>query len=259
MKQRLISALFLLPLLILLVVRGIPLYIGGAILMCIALHEFYCAFENIDIHPIKEMGYLYALTLLVGNIFRWRTETFSLLLFVVFIISIIYILMQKRNVIELSITFSGIMYICFCFNCIIMTMDKVDKGNIYVWLVFIIAFATDIFAYLVGKRFGKHKLIPKVSPKKTVEGSLGGIVGSLVCSVIFGFAFKLDLNVILAISLLGSIIAQIGDLIASSIKRYCGIKDYGKLIPGHGGVLDRFDSVLLVAPYLYLVILFFAR
>lgn len=259
MKQRLVSALFLLPLLILLVIQGIPLYVGGMILMCIALHEFYCAFENIDIHPIKELGYLYSLILLIGNINSWRSETFSLLLFVVFMIGMIYLLTQKRNILEISITFSGIMYICFCFNYIINIVDNIDGGHIYVWLIFIIAFVTDTFAYFVGKNFGKHKLIPEISPKKTIEGSLGGILGCVVCSMIFALVFKLPYGVVFALSIFGSIFGQIGDLLASSVKRYVGIKDFGKIIPGHGGVLDRFDSVLLVAPYVYLVLLFFAK
>lgn len=257
MKQRLVSAMFLLPLLILLVIKGIPLYIGGVILMCIALHEFYCAFENLDIHPVKELGYIYSVILLFGNIYQWRSETFSLLLFVVFMVGMIYILTQKRNVLEISITFSGIMYICFCFNYIINTIDYIDAGNIYVWLIFIIAFITDTGAYFVGKNFGKKKLIPNISPNKTVEGSLGGIVCCVLFSLIFALIFKLDIGKVLVLSVFGSVFGQIGDLLASSIKRYVGIKDFGKLIPGHGGVLDRFDSVLLVAPYVYLVLLYF--
>ena len=134
----------------------------------------------------------------------------------------------------------------------------VEKGYLYVWLIFIISFATDIFAYFIGRRFGSHKLIPSVSPKKTIEGSMGGVVASVVFSVLFGLIFKLQIGPIFLVGLLGSAVAQMGDLIASSIKRYVGIKDFGRLIPGHGGILDRFDSVLLVAPYVYLILSLFA-
>ena len=106
---------------------------------------------------------------------------------------------------------------------------------------------------------GKHKLIPKVSPKKTIEGSVGGILGSTLGCAVFGYIFKLDLTAMILIGSLGSIIAQFGDLFASSIKRYVGIKDYGKLIPGHGGILDRFDSVILVAPFVYYAISLFIK
>ena len=96
--------------------------------------------------------------------------------------------------------------------------------------------------------------MPKTSPKKTIEGSIGGIAGSTIACIVFGLIFKLPIGIMVIIAIFGSIIAQMGDLIASAIKRYVGIKDYGKLIPGHGGVLDRFDSVLLVAPYVYFVL-----
>ena len=118
---------------------------------------------------------------------------------------------------------------------------------------------TDTFAYFSGYLFGKHKLIPKISPKKTIEGSIGGVIGSIVCCIIFGYIFKLDIIQMIIIGGLGSVIAQIGDLFASAIKRYVGIKDYGKLIPGHGGILDRFDSVILVAPFVYYAISLFIK
>lgn len=259
MKKRFISAMIMLPLLILLIVRGKPLYVGGAILMFIALHEFYSAFENIEYHPIKILGYAYTIFVFFDNIYGFRTEVYSFGLFIVFIISILFVLSQKSDVIDICITFCGILYICMCFNYIIMTVNNINSGEIFVWLIFIIAFATDIFAYLIGKRFGRNKLIPNVSPNKTIEGSLGGIVASVFFSVLFGIAFKLPIMVIIIVSLIGSIVAQLGDLIASSIKRYTGIKDFGKIIPGHGGVLDRFDSVLLVSPYVYLVLVYFIK
>ena len=120
-------------------------------------------------------------------------------------------------------------------------------------------FRSDTCAYFAGYAFGKHKLIPKVSPKKTIEGSIGGILGSTLICLAFGYYFNIDLKVIVILGFLGSIVAQVGDLFASSVKRYVGIKDYGKLIPGHGGILDRFDSVILVAPFVYSIINLFIK
>lgn len=257
MKERFISAMIMLPLLILLLLKGIPLYIGGLVLMTIALHEFYVAFETKEYKPIKLIGYVFSAILFLANVFSWDGIFISSTLFVLFIVSIFMILYNKNTPIDVMITFSGMAYICLFFEYIIMIIDDVQKGSIYVWLVFIISFVTDIFAYLIGRQFGKHKLIPKVSPKKTVEGSIGGILACFISTVIFGIIFKMPITVVLILGVFGSMVAQLGDLTASSIKRYVGIKDFGRIIPGHGGILDRFDSVLLVSPFVYLVLVIF--
>lgn len=129
-------------------------------------------------------------------------------------------------------------------------------GEALIWLVLLSPWATDTLAYFSGVFFGKHKLIEKVSPKKTIEGSIGGTIGCMVVAFIYGviisklgyFPKVANLLIFAAIS---SVISQFGDLAASCIKREHGVKDYGSLIPGHGGILDRFDSVLFVAPLMY--------
>ena len=111
-------------------------------------------------------------------------------------------------------------------------------------------------AYFTGYFLGKHKLCPKISPKKTIEGSIGGIIGSVVLSALFGyFFFERILIHCIIIGIIGGIVSQFGDLTASVFKRKMGIKDYGNLIPGHGGILDRFDSVLFTAPMVYYYIM----
>ena len=125
-------------------------------------------------------------------------------------------------------------------------------GVFYVILILLGGIATDTFAYFTGVFLGKHKLIPKISPKKTIEGAVGGVVTSIIVSVILCFAFN-KTQCLLQIGLstiVFCVIGMCGDLFASVIKRSAGIKDYGKLIPGHGGILDRFDSILLIAPVL---------
>ena len=144
-------------------------------------------------------------------------------------------------------------YIIAAMNSIIFVRDFGNGGKYIYLLIFLGAWMTDIFAYFVGVFIGKHKLIEDVSPKKTVEGSIGGIFFCALSFVIFGIVvdafFDGNANLLfLAISGVAvSVISQIGDLIMSVIKRHYGIKDYGKLFPGHGGVLDRFDSVLAVS------------
>ena len=143
-------------------------------------------------------------------------------------------------------------YIIAAMNSIIYVRDFGEGGKYIYLLIFLGAWMTDIFAYFTGVFIGKHKLIEDVSPKKTVEGSIGGIFFCAVSFVVFGIVldvfFEANANVLfLAVSgVVVSVISQIGDLIMSVIKRHYGIKDYGKLFPGHGGMLDRFDSVLAV-------------
>ena len=131
----------------------------------------------------------------------------------------------------------------------------------YLLLPFILSFACDTFAYFAGLTFGKHKLAPKVSPKKTVEGSIGGICGNVVCGLLFAFVMdrffggSIGYGAMAILAFCCSIVAQIGDLSFSLIKREFGVKDYGRLFLEHGGVLDRFDSVLFVAPVIELVLI----
>jgi phosphatidate cytidylyltransferase len=127
----------------------------------------------------------------------------------------------------------------------------------YVWIIVLAAFGTDIFAYFTGKLLGRHKLCPSISPKKTIEGSVGGVLGSVVLCGLFAWFFIPEgfVNCII-IGVAGSAVSQIGDLSASVMKRKIGIKDWGTLIPGHGGVLDRIDSLLFTAPLVYYILYF---
>ena len=259
MLTRVIAALALVPLFIFIVIGGIPLYIAEIVILAMALREFYKAFNAKDIHPIENIGYIFIAYMGLKNILNLGVEYTYIMIFVLFIYSITYLLRCKNNVIDIAITFFSIFYVAISIDFIVLTINSFERGAIYVWTIFIVAFLTDTFAYFTGYLFGKHKLIPKVSPKKTVEGSVGGILGSTIICVAFGYFFKIDLKVIVFLGFFGSIVAQFGDLFASSIKRYVGIKDYGKLIPGHGGILDRFDSVILVAPFVYSVINLFIK
>ena len=126
------------------------------------------------------------------------------------------------------------------------------------WIVFLISWGTDTFAYLFGIIFGKHKLCPSISPKKTIEGALGGIFGSLILLNLFNyFVLKNNIVFVTLSGIILSIVAQIGDLFASKIKREMGIKDFSNIIKGHGGFLDRFDSIIFVTPLVYIVFYIF--
>ena len=127
-----------------------------------------------------------------------------------------------------------------------------------VWLIFLCSWGSDTCAYCVGVLIGKHKMAPKLSPKKSVEGAVGGIVGTILLTILYGWIFMEQMGltfkyvlILAGISGVGAVISMIGDLAASAIKRNYDVKDFGKLIPGHGGILDRFDSVIFTAPMVY--------
>ena len=158
----------------------------------------------------------------------------------------------------------SLFYIFIGFNAILFIHDCEPGGKYLYYICFLGAWITDIFAYFCGRAFGKHKLIPDVSPKKTVEGSIGGTVFCILIMVIFGFVVEklvpeisANLLIFAVAGVLIAVVSQIGDLSMSVIKRKYGVKDYGFIFPGHGGVLDRFDSVIAVSALLMVFSLFF--
>lgn len=162
----------------------------------------------------------------------------------------------KYNLSDICVLFATSFYILMGFNSIIILHDNEEGGHVLYLAIFISAWLTDVFAYFCGMLFGrggKHKLIPDVSPKKTVEGSFGGIVFCVIGMVLFGllcnWLTEYDSNIFMFAlgGVLASIVSQIGDLLMSFVKRHYGIKDFSQLFPGHGGVLDRYDSILAVA------------
>ncbi len=158
---------------------------------------------------------------------------------------------------DLAMTLTAILYIPFLMTFIVPIRTMLH-GEYLIWCVIIGAVFTDTAAYFVGVTLGKHKLIPKISPKKTVEGAIGGVVGSTVVMTALAFvipqAVRQDVHWVhfLVLGLLCGVVSQLGDWSASAIKRSAGIKDFGKLIPGHGGMMDRIDSIVFVSPVIYL-------
>ena len=157
-------------------------------------------------------------------------------------------------------SYATVFYIIASFGALVLLRDR-DFGLYLVILTLYGPWISDVFAYFCGRLFGRHKLIPDVSPKKTVEGAVGGVVFCALAAILYGFILKTLIGEISSVSyvslaLIGAVIAvisQIGDLIMSHIKRKYGIKDYGFILPGHGGILDRFDSVLGVVPLIVIL------
>lgn len=171
--------------------------------------------------------------------------------FVAVILTVSLAVHEKTSYKELVASQAYTLFLSYSFYCIDNIIQ--NYGKFAFLMIFIFAWATDTFAYFTGVFLGKRKLCPKLSPKKTIEGSIGGVLGCVVCTAIACIIFKnnggeVNMWIFVPATIIFSIMGMVGDLSASYIKRATGIKDYGNIMPGHGGVLDRFDSVLLIAP-----------
>jgi len=220
---------------------------------CIAIYEISKLFFKSGFDYGGVINYLLAASLYIAK----NTNDIYLLYPILFVfISINFLMFVFNKNVDIKkmseIIFIGSYAVFFMFHMMLM------NGSKYVWLVYIIAFGSDTFAYFTGKLFGRTKLYPQVSPNKTIEGAIGGIVGCTIISILyFNYLSINKLIYIIIFSICASVFSIVGDLSASKIKREFGIKDFGNLLPGHGGILDRFDSVLFVAPVVYYFVSYF--
>lgn len=228
-------------LILILYFNGIWINLFALLLSLIAFLEVSNAFKNIDVKIRKSYGFII-------NIFAfleiYYSKNITYTFYVILFFALYDLLVKRDHVLNAAVLAFSSLYITLGFSSLVLI-----ENPIFIGLVFLLAFSSDTFAYLVGVTIGKHKLIPDVSPNKSIEGAIGGIIGTCLMTILYLSYFNFSsIGYDIIIGILASIFAQAGDLIASRIKRDTGIKDFGKLIPGHGGVLDRFDSVLLVAP-----------
>lgn len=253
--QRLLSGIVLLALLItVIILGGNALLIFLGIISLIGQYELYRAVKIEKSLPAY-LGYIAGISF-ECLIFVDRKDLIVSLIVVYFLLLMtVYVFSYPKYVIEqISVVFFGFFYLPLLLSYIYQVRMG-ESGKITVWLVIISAWGSDTCAYCVGRLIGKHKLPSPLSPKKTIEGCVGGVIGAGLLGMAYGFIFKLENApfIFAVVCAAGSLIAQVGDLAASAIKRNHDIKDYGKLIPGHGGILDRFDSVIFTAPVVWLL------
>lgn len=252
MITRIISALIGLIFFILIIfIGGLTLKISVILVALIAMMEMKKAFKSQyrldDILSAIFLSLMFSLPLELAIV--------SLFIYI-FISLVITAFFEKFSLQDNYSNTFAFLYTGMSFLLLYRLIAFSDIKNLYL-LVFIISWGTDTFAYFVGMAIGTKKLID-ISPNKTVEGAIGGLIGSVFLSIIVKLLFipEVSLIAIILISIIASIIAQIGDIVASSIKRSCNVKDYGYILPGHGGILDRFDSVIFVTIFIYLVLPF---
>lgn len=256
---------------IVLVAGFILLFYFGGIALCIAIMflSLVGTFELMRVFkmektPLAVLSYIFAAGYPLYLFFFGFSYSIFFFLGVVIIDLIIYVFSYPRfNVEHTAKAVFAFFYVPFMLGFVFLTR-ALPTGALLVWLIIFSSWGCDTCAYCVGKLIGKHKMTPVLSPKKSVEGAIGGIAGSIVLTLIYCNIFKeglgLDTAGIAVISVLSGVaafVSMIGDLAASAIKRNMDIKDYGRLIPGHGGVLDRFDSVIITAPIIFTLGYFF--
>lgn len=264
--KRVISGIVMVALAFLIFIPGGWVTLLGVSIFTIgAMVEFYRAF-GISKKPIAFVAYAFVIlyeVMLAANLQSWIAVWLAFAFIAVFGIYVLHY--EEYKLEEIFATFIGIIYIGFLLShCYLLRVH--EHGAIFIMLAFASACGSDSFAYFVGSKFGKHKMTPVLSPKKSIEGSIGGITITTVLG--FGLivllkhlipSFDFPTWAAVVIMFVGTIVGQIGDLVASAVKRQKGIKDYGNLIPGHGGLLDRIDSYLFVMPIAYYLILVFEQ
>ncbi|MDR2157581.1 MAG: phosphatidate cytidylyltransferase [Clostridiales Family XIII bacterium] len=286
MKTRVKSGFAMAPLLLVVYWSGALLYVACFVLSLLAVREFYGVFGadsaaspaagggfvSRRAKPIRWIAYagaafLYGALFLADPLDVPIGSVLALWAFLTVALSLVCLFRTgKYTLADAMITMTGVFYVIFfLFHAalIVYFFPVGSAGNTWIrfenplWLVIFAAFGSDIFAYFAGSLMGKHRLCPNISPKKTVEGAIGGVVGSAALCGAFGdFAVPGFVVNSIIVGVLGGLVSQAGDLAASVIKRQTGVKDYGNLIPGHGGVLDRIDSVLFTAPTVFYYIYF---
>lgn len=256
-KTRLLSGIVLVAAALVLIITGGDVLLFSTLLISyIGMFELYRIF-----HVEKELpgivGYL-AATVFYCNL-KWAFLPDLMVVVLGFLMALMFVYVftyPKYKTEQMLAVFFGVFYVAVMLSYVYQTR-MLTAGAYIVWLIFLCSWGCDTCAYCVGVLIGKHKMAPKLSPKKSIEGGVGGLAGAALLGALYALAINkwggasAGVGEYALICFVGGIISMIGDLAASAIKRNHEIKDYGKLIPGHGGILDRFDSVIFTAPVIY--------
>lgn len=263
--KRILTAVIGMPIAVYVINYGKGLFATAVfILMLLAWREFQHILKNKNITICYSLGIVINI-LMLGCAWLGNSQELLMLLFLSTLLVLCWtvIASKKFNVVDAAFTSLGISYIGMSFAHLLLlrytdgsvylmtSWGQISAGAAYLWLAFVGTWASDTFAYFVGTYLGKHKLCPAISPGKTIEGAVGGMVGSILVIILLGKLFNLPVHHSAIMGILVGIVAPIGDLVESAIKRFAGVKDSGNILPGHGGILDRFDSILFAVPAIY--------
>lgn len=257
-KTRLLSGILLVIIALITIISGGDILF--ATILAISLIGMTEIYKILDVNK-KLLGFVgYAAAIVYFALIRFGLSEWITMFTIAFLIVLmaVYVFTYPRYRSEhIMLAFFGLFYVAVMLSYVYQ-IRMLEQGAFLVWLVFLCSWGCDTCAYCVGVTMGKHKLAPVLSPKKSIEGAVGGVAGAALLGVIYAIAINrfapganADAVQYALICAVGGVISQVGDLAASAIKRNHDIKDYGKLIPGHGGILDRFDSVIITAPIIF--------
>lgn len=269
--KRTITAVIGFPLIAVVLIYSNPLIfnIFSAIIACISMYEYFKCFKaSGKANPSQYLGYICCILIVFINFID--TNSLYKIMLVILPVSILVLFAElvvsngKKDVKDVAISLLGIIYVPLMVSFLPLIRNIIVgnniSGKILIWFVFISSWGSDVFAYSVCRHFGKHHFT-KISPNKTVEGSVAGVIGAVIIGIIYTVwcnnVWGLEINYILIGIIVAalSFIGQIGDIAASSMKRYCEIKDFGSIFPGHGGMLDRIDSIIFALPFAYILLM----
>ena len=257
-KTRLLSGIVLVALALVLIISGHEvLLFSTLVISCIGMFELYRVFK-MEKSILAAAGYLAAIVYYCN--LEWHFLQDLMIEFMAFMILLMFVFVfayPKFHADQVMATFFGFFYVAVMLSYVYQ-IRTLNRGLYLAFLVFLCSWGCDTCAYCVGKLIGKHKMSPKLSPKKSVEGAIGGVAGVAGLTALYCFIFRGqmhlaggEIGILAVIAAIAGLISMVGDLTASAIKRNYDIKDYGRLIPGHGGILDRFDSMIITAPIIY--------
>lgn len=276
-KTRLLSGILLIIIALAAIIPGNDILL--LLLLCVSLIGMSELYKIMDVHKnlLGIVGYIAAIAYYIlirqtvtgeaNGIWQQRLEHqgfgFLIILFLIVLMAVYVFSYPKYMANQVMTVFFGVFYVAVMLSYIYQARMFPKEGQFLVWLVFLCSWGCDTCAYCVGMLIGKHKMAPKLSPKKSVEGGVGGVLGAALLGALYALAVNkwggatASPALYAVICAAGGLISMVGDLAASAIKRNHNIKDYGKLIPGHGGILDRFDSVIFTAPIIYYLAVMF--
>ncbi|WP_287084768.1 phosphatidate cytidylyltransferase [Blautia sp. LMAG:89] len=253
-KTRLISGIVLVIIALATIISGSwILFFTLLAVSLIGMRELYKVMKVSDEHVtvLELVGYLGAVLYYIAMKADFGNYgTMAIIISMILILFVYVFGYPKYHAEQVMAAFFGVVYVAVMLSFIYLTRSLPD-GKFLVWLIFLCSWGCDTCAYCVGMLIGRHKMAPVLSPKKSIEGAVGGVAGAALLGVIYAAATQGKMAEYALICAVGALISMVGDLAASAIKRNQNIKDYGKLIPGHGGILDRFDSVIITAPVIY--------